>query len=530
MGIVGRLRAGFMAFSKNQGYQSDSPRSHVPLDLSATKMALQSFSQPVWGPEISTLGAYAREGYTSKPFAIPFVPFSTQTLALATDEDVQLAINDLASKITGSDHYWKAIDDNVSNYMTDFSKRINFDIIDTTIVKELLWFGNSVWKPRLGIRNVQSADDLMHIPISSFVRIWWDRQRKPYKYEFRGPEYQGYHNPDDIIHLVWNPINANAFGTGFGVAMTSDRIFSQITPAGPVENKLPSMLDRKYSTQLTMHIAERRYTTRNVYVMPDSSSEERQAARADLADLKLGEDIVVGTKTEVQELGSAARAFNPQQWGELVMSPIFKALNDFRGKQAGESGHQFANAKTAALLDEIGLASFPITVVTQLVNKLFKPWYEANPVYSPNYASGLVSMPWEDCKFELDFGRVEKKDLDPAVALQALQTGFNLGVIMDPIEIRDILADIGLGLRKEYTEEMVQQLMLNQQISQLMRGGGVPQTGKGGNSFNTAGADLAKRPADNPNYNDHDNPTNRFPPKFDPQPSSPRLNWTQKKR
>ena len=109
MGIADRIRASLAAFGnpsltqKSQGYVSDrkSSPSGGHLNVNNMKMAFDSFSQPVWGPEIATLGAYAREGYTSKTFDVPFIPFSTQKIALQVDEDVQLAINDLASRVTG---------------------------------------------------------------------------------------------------------------------------------------------------------------------------------------------------------------------------------------------------------------------------------------------------------------------------------------------------------------------------------------------------------------------------------------------
>ena len=106
-------------------------------------------SQPVWGPEISTVGAYSREGYTSKSFDAPAIRFSTQETALQFDEDVQLAVNDLSSKVTGGKHYIKGLNQSFIEYMEDFTKNLHFDTFDTTLVKELLWYGNSFWKPRM---------------------------------------------------------------------------------------------------------------------------------------------------------------------------------------------------------------------------------------------------------------------------------------------------------------------------------------------------------------------------------------------
>ena len=161
-------------------YAKDVPR--LPLGELRTYMEMTpGLSQSVCGPEISTVGAYSREGYTSKTFDKPTISFDTQKIGLQIDEDVQLAINHLSSQVTGGAHYVKAEKTFVSDYFKKFTKDLNFDTFDTTLVKELLWYGNSVWKPRMGIANVHSMKDLMHIPISSFARIWWDRQRIPYK-------------------------------------------------------------------------------------------------------------------------------------------------------------------------------------------------------------------------------------------------------------------------------------------------------------------------------------------------------------
>jgi len=369
-------------------------------------------SQPVWGPELSTVGAYSREGYTSKTFDTPAILFSTQALPLQIDEDVQLVINRLSSQVTGGEHYIKTATQELTEYLENFSHDIEFDTFDTILIKELLWYGNSVWKPRMGIANVRSMDDLMHIPISSFARIWWDRQRQPYKYEFRGTEYQGYHNPGEIIHFKWNPVDASAFGTGFGVAATSERIFDMVISGDDVQQvTLPSMLNRKYAIEFIMQMASQRYVTRNVYTAPGASEDERNQLQSFVDQLQIGQDLVAGTKLDIQELGTNTRTFNPQEFIETVSSPIMKALNDFSGKQGSETSHSFANAETAKEESESGLSAFTISVKTQIAKKLFKPWYEANPYLGDMYLDGLIPIDWKEVKFDLNFGTIEKKDI-----------------------------------------------------------------------------------------------------------------------
>ena len=388
-------------------------------------------SQPVWGPELSTVGGYSREGYTSKTFDTPAIPFRTQALALQVDEDVSLVINGVSSQVTGGEHYIQTSSQELTDYLEKFSHDIDFDTFDTILIKELFWYGNSIWKPRRGIANVRSFDDLMHIPISSFVRIWWDRQRLPYKYEFRGAEYQGYHNPDEIIHFTWNPIDASAFGTGFGVSVTSERVFNMIVNGDKVQQvTLPSMLDRKYSTEFIMQMATQRYVTRNVYSVPGASEDERNQLQSFVEQLEIGQDLVSGVQVKVEELGVNTRTFNPQEFIETVSSPIMKALNNFTGKQGSETSHSFANAETAKEESDGGLTAFTINVKTQLAKKLFKPWYESNPFTSVQYLNGLIPVDWNDVKFDLNFGALEKKNIPVEELIKLIEIYQNNPVLM----------------------------------------------------------------------------------------------------
>ncbi|KKM25594.1 hypothetical protein LCGC14_1593430 [marine sediment metagenome] len=556
-----RLRNGLVKMlAPENRYDHLAPSGPAPnnsLDVNSMRMSFEEaimsgsppgLSQPVWGPEISTVGRYSREGYTSKTFDRPLISFSAQALPLANDEDVTLALNHLASQVTGGEHFWKGQNDQITEYIENFSQAIDFDELDTIIVKELLWFGNSFWKPRMGVGAIRSKHDIMHIPISSAVRIWWDRQRIPYKYEFRGAEYQGYHNPDEIIHLKWNPINASAFGVGFGIAMTTSHSFEQITANGAETNVVPSLLDRKYSNQLTMHVTERRYTPRNVWIAPDADEEERAILTAKIQDLKLAEDVVAGSQVEIKELGSSSRAFNPTQFTDTVLGPIMKALQDFRGKQGTESSHQFANAKTSAVLDEIGLSSFPLAVTRMLIEQLFRPWYDLNPIYDPSYGGGIVAIPWDDCEYELHFGRVAKQDIDLPDQIKLIKLAIQTGAVQDPVEIRDLLEDAGLGLRKEYGEQMQNEYQdynaVPPDFEQPMEEPLATDSQFGGGPVNFSNQGMGLPPNDMPIFNDMiqdvrgDNPATDIPhgrypfvpEPYDGQPSDPRLNFTETKR
>jgi len=433
-----------------------SLRHHMNIPITELSPGL---SQPVWGPEISTVGAYSREGYTSKTFDTPAIPFSTQALALQLDEDVQLVVNRLSSQVTGGEHYIKTATQELTEYLEEFSHDMEFDTFDTILIKELLWYGNSVWKPRMGIANVRSFNDLMHVPITSFVRVWWDRQRQPYKYEFRGAEYQGYHNPGEIIHFNWNPVDASVFGTGFGVSATSQRVFDMVINGDDVQRvTLPSMLDRKYAVEFVMQMATQRYVTRNVYVAPGATEEERNQLQSFVEQLQIGQDLVAGTQLDVKELGTNTRSFNPTEFTETVNSPIMKALNDFSGKQGSENSHTFANADTAKEESEGGLSAFTINIKTQLAKKLFRPWYEANPFTGDMYLDGLISIDWKDVKFDLNFGTIEKKDIPIEQRIKLMEMYLNLPIPKNPKTIMKMFEEAGLPINNDDFEMVDQQM------------------------------------------------------------------------
>jgi len=171
------------------------------------------------------------------------------------------------------------------------------------------------------------------------------------------------------------------------------------------------MLDRKYAIQFIMQMASQRYVTRNVYVAPGASEDERGQLQSFVEQLQIGQDLVSGANLDIKELGTNTRTFNPTEFIETVSSPIMKMLNDFSGKQGSESSAQYANAESAQDEKETGLSAFTIALKIQLAKKLFEPWYKANPYEGMDYLAGLVPMDWYDIKFELNFGTMEKKDI-----------------------------------------------------------------------------------------------------------------------
>jgi hypothetical protein len=92
-----------------------------------------------------------------------------------------------------------------------------------------------------------------------------------------------------------------------------------------------------------------------------------------------------------------------------------------------------------------------------LIEQLFEPWYEYNPIYDPMYGGGYVPIPWDSCEYDLNFGRIQKKDIDLKDQIELIKLARETGAVQDPIEMRSLLEDAGLGLREEYGQQMNQQ-------------------------------------------------------------------------
>jgi hypothetical protein len=164
-----------------------------------------------------------------------------------------------------------------------------------------------------------------------------------------------------------------------------------------------------------------------------------------------------------------------------------------------------------------------------LIDQLFKPWYDANPLYDPSYGGGYVAVPWETCDYDLNFGRIEKQDVDTKDSIELIKMAWETGAIQDPNEMRELLEDAGLGLRKEFSDAMSAQYDPSQMPPDFgqqvlpqfddMGGGEIPN--------NFANQYMGSPPMDNPIY-DSMSIDIRGPGVA--QPTDPRLNFTETQR
>ena len=401
--------------------------------------------QPFW---FSNIGGnhFPREGFTYRPYDVPLVPLRDQMKGYVDDEDAQMGVNFLAAKTTGGQHYFKGKTESITKYIETFTNQINLDYIAWQIAKELLAFGNSFWRLRRPIQQVETVHDFQQIPIESLARIWWTPDRRPLWYEFRGAEYNGYFRPQEILHFCWNPLNGQVLGFGIMSQLTNRVSYLEDTPDGSIIKERESYLDIKHGLQNVSYKISKRYLPRNIFGAANASEETRDAMRSELRVLHDSEDIVHGIKgLDLKELGQMTRPIDPQIFMDLFQASIFKAVQTSKGRIAGQSqGPTYANGEESAILDEVGLSQLPIQLKLQIQNMIVKPWYDYHPTYDTTLTGGIpITIPWEACDYELMFGKQTKKDLEPEQVAQWVQILINSNQI-SPQELRNIAEKVGV--------------------------------------------------------------------------------------
>lgn len=411
--------------------------------------------QPFW---FSNVGGnhFPREGFTYRPYDTAVVPLSQQLKGYFDDADARMGVDFLAAKTTGGQHYFKAKTKALSSYLEKWTHKINLDLLNWQIGKELLAFGNCFVRCRVPIWEATKPDDFQIIPIESAARIWWTPDRRPLWYEFRGAEYNGYFRPGEVLHFSWNPTNGQLYGFGIMGQLTNRVTYQEDTPDGPVLKERESLLDIKHAMQNVFAKIAKRYLPRLVIDATNAAEDTRDAIREELRVLHDSEDIVHGVKgLKVDMVGNDTRPVDVTGFMDFIQSDIFKALQTSKGRIAGQSaGPSYANGEESAILDEVGLSQFPNQLKFMVESMICKPWYEFNRTTDPFMWNGMIAVPWDEADYSLEFGKQTKKDLEPEQIAQWVQillgvqqiSGLEIRKIAEKVGVPELLSDFEGGM------------------------------------------------------------------------------------
>lgn len=376
-------------------------------------------------------------------FVTPKIPYSLMIDAYETDSEIMFGLDWITSVSVGIGHYFTAVNSRVEEYVNKFAEDINLDSILTNSGRETLGYGDSIWRYKDISSDYNNFDLLEQMPLSSLKRIWWDNKTGEIShYELRGNTTLNL-QPAEIIHFKWRTSNASPFGLGLLAPIVKRVAYTIYKNNKPEIRYRMSILDIKRSIQDSVHKAIKRYVPRNLYELTDATKPQREDAEKSLAELDDEQDFVVDGTAKVTEMGAKARVIDLDSFEQLYTNEIIKAIGTPVSRLYEKGALTEASSKTAKEVAMMNLAAYQRHRKREIERLIIRPWYMLNPVHDAN---GVV-IPYKFASIRLNWGAMEKPELDKEVITAFVNLLTARPSLMDDEEIRDNLKDWNIKLK-----------------------------------------------------------------------------------
>jgi hypothetical protein len=161
----------------------------------------------------------------------------------------------------------------------------------------------------------------------------------------------------------------------------------------------------------------RRYQPRNVYNLKNADPQQAAAAQGQINNLEDEQDFVIPGEMGVNELGSASKTFNVDQFHTVYINEFIKALGTPTSRLFEKGALTEASANSAKETAMLNLVAFQRMMNRDIVRLIVKPWYIRNPAYDAN---GVI-VPWTAAQVELNWGMPAKPDTGPEAAIELIK-------------------------------------------------------------------------------------------------------------
>jgi hypothetical protein len=238
--------------------------------------------------------------------------------------------------------------------------------------------------------------------------VWWNGSGNNAvldHYELRAWKIQRL-IPSEVIHFRYAISNASPFGLGLLHPLVTKAAYTLNQNGTDETRQRAAILDIKRRIEDMTWKIMARYQPRNVYNPKNANVQQVDQMQATLNVLEDEQDFVVPGEMEVIELGSAAKAFNLEQFTSMYVNPIIKAIGTPTSRLFEKGALTEASAKSAKEVALMRFMGFQNNHKRILERFLIKPWYQANPVYDAN---GVV-IPWDVAKISLNWGLPERAE------------------------------------------------------------------------------------------------------------------------
>ena len=140
----------------------------------------------------------------------PVVSFETQVAVYLGDTMARSAIDFLAEQIAGPGFYTTAEDEKAKAVIDDFCASVNLDELMLWTAREVVAYGNCFWEKVTPAR----LENLKILPIIGIEKVERTAEGVVNGYRQTRGYGGGLLKPSQVIHFLWNPVNAEALGSG----------------------------------------------------------------------------------------------------------------------------------------------------------------------------------------------------------------------------------------------------------------------------------------------------------------------------
>jgi len=354
--------------------------------------------------------------------------FETQIKYYLSDPHVKGAIDTLAETAVGHGFYIKAEDDDAKACVEEFCEEVDLDGINQNIARELWATGNAI------LEKVDPDDiqELVHLPISTFHKIYADPKGKELIYEQKLGTTINRLDPARLIHYRYNRIDASITGHGLieplinqGVGYSSGK-------------RRPAYLQIKEEIEDSMRKVLRRYVPRHAYILKGFKDADVKKHAKTIRDLEPEDDLIIGSPSLAkQDIAITRIATDPRSrldpFIEYFYDGTITALETPTIKLFLERGFTEASARVAVDILDRKVSAFRRFLKRMHEREIFKPVVMQRLRYT--------EQEWKKAKVRLVWGAIKEPEVTIENILKAGELGF-----LYPQEIRKFLHKKGIEL------------------------------------------------------------------------------------
>ena len=376
---------------------------------------------------------------------------------------VAAGIDELSEASVGSGFYTTAKKNQVKKTVDDWFEDVDLDSMNRNNASDLWACGNCILEQ---IDKPPNLNDLIHLPIGSFYKIYSTKYGKITKYEqdIEGTRttFEGA-NVDKLILIKWKCIGTKPTGVGLLESLLNKGVGYTVKDQSGKEKTVyrPSFREISEEIEDAMRNIVVGYVPLHVFTFYGMQDEWVKGTGNEIKALVAGDKLIIGlpqgkqdkNKLEMQTLETDPRS-RLHPFAQYFHNAIITGLETPSVRLFIEAGFTEASARTAVELRDQKVASFRRFYKRQMERRIAKPKAMQDMT--------LTERQWKNADFRIEWNPLQppKFTNEQLIALLTAQMKANVWIVTEK-EFRHILKKRGFELditEESFTPEEVEEM------------------------------------------------------------------------